>query len=377
MRVAIVTETFLPYINGVTNSVMRVAEHLRDNGHDAIIVAPSDDGVPEEYAGFPVTILPAVSFPLLQDLKLGFPPSFVLDRILADFAPDVVHAASPFLMGSAALVAAAHFSVPSVAVYQTDIPSYATRYGLSLLERAAWARVRDIHQLATLTLAPSTAACEQLREHEVPRVKMWGRGVDTERFAPCRRDEALHDQWAPNGEVVIGYMGRLAVEKQVSDLTVLADLPGAKLVLVGEGTRAKALRAQLPNAVFTGQLSGDDLARHTATMDVFVHPGELETFGQAIQEALASGVPVVATARGGPIDLVESGQRGFLYTPGDLDQMRDQVALLVADPALRRQYGLAARQFASTRTWPMICAELVDYYREAIAMSTGAVLDLR
>jgi len=377
MRVAIVTETFLPYINGVTNSVMRVAEHLRDNGHDAIIVAPSDDGVPEQYAGFPVTLIPAVAFPLLQDLKLGFPPSFVFDRILADFAPDVVHAASPFLMGSTALVAAAHFSVPSVAIYQTDIPSYATRYGLSLLEKAAWGRVRDIHQLATLTLAPSTAACEQLREHEVPRVKLWGRGVDTERFSPSQRDEALHAQWAPNGEVVIGYMGRLAVEKQVFDLTGLADLPGTKLVLVGEGTQTKALEMQLPNAIFTGQLSGEDLARHTATMDIFVHPGELETFGQAIQEALACGVPVVATARGGPLDLIESGQRGFLYAPGDLDQMRDQVARLVSDPMLRQQYGQAARQFACTRTWPMICAQLLDYYSEAIAMSAGAVLDLR
>ena len=377
MRVAIVTETFLPYINGVTNSVMRVAEHLRDNGHDAIIVGPSNAGAPDSYAGFPFITIPAVSFPLLQDLKLGFPPSFVLDRILGDFAPDVVHAASPFLMASTALVAAAHFLIPSVAIYQTDIPGFARPYGIGFLETAAWARVRDIHELATLTLAPSSMARDSLIEHGIPRVKLWGRGVDTERFSPERRDQALHDTWAPHGEIVIGYMGRLAHEKQVSDLTVLTDLPNTKLVIVGGGPTAKALQTQMPKAIFTGELGGTELARITASLDVFVHPGELETFGQAIQEALASGVPVVATAKGGPVDLIDSGQRGFLYTPGDLDQMRSQVEQLVNDPDLRHRFGVAAREYALTRTWPVICAQLVDYYREVIAMTAGAVPDLR
>ncbi|MDR0285349.1 MAG: glycosyltransferase family 1 protein [Propionibacteriaceae bacterium] len=377
MRVAIATESFLPQVNGVTNSVRRVAEHLRDNGHDAIIIAPSDENVPSSYAGFPVTTLPSVALPMYQDVRMALTPSFVLDKILADFAPDVLHAAAPFLVGSAALVAAAHFSIPSVAVYQTDVPSYAARYGLGLLETAAWNRVRDIHLLANLTLAPSSPARDQLVAHGIPRVKIWGRGVDTERFAPSHRDEALHDSWAPAGEVVIGYMGRLAPEKQVADLVHCADIAGTRLVIVGDGPSRKTLGAALPTAHFLGRLGGDELARVTATIDVFVHPGELETFGQAIQEALASGVPVIAPAKGGPQDLIKSGRWGFLYPPGDLALMRALVEQLVADTARRLEMSLAAREFTSSRTWPVICAQLLDYYREVIAMTAAAVPDLR
>jgi phosphatidylinositol alpha 1,6-mannosyltransferase len=377
MRVAIATESFLPQVNGVTNSVMRVAEHLRDAGHDALIIAPSDDNVPTQYAGFPVTTIASISFPMYQDVRMGLTPSFVLDRILADFAPDVVHAAAPFLLGSTALLAAAHFTIPSVAVYQTDVPAYAGKYGLAVLTHAAWARLRDIHSLANLNLAPSTYAAQQLRDHGVPRVKIWGRGVDTELFNPRARDEALRASWASPGEVVLGYMGRLAPEKQVSDLTVLADLPGTRLVIIGDGPSAKALRAQLPAATFVGKLTGQALARATASLDVFIHPGELETFCQAIQEALACGVPVVAPAKGGPIDLVESGQRGYLYPPGDLAQLRAHVEHLVADAGLRRRFSQAASQFTAGRTWPAICAQLVGHYHEAIAMAQGAVPDLR
>ncbi|MCL2735824.1 MAG: glycosyltransferase family 1 protein [Propionibacteriaceae bacterium] len=377
MRVAIASESFLPQTNGVTNSVMRVSEHLRDHGHEALIIAPFDDNVPDSFAGFPVTTIPAISWPMFQDVRLGVTPPFVLDRILADFAPDVLHAAAPFLVGNAALLSAAHFSIPSVAIYQTDVPSFAAKYGLGVLETAAWSRVRDIHLLANLTLAPSTYARDQLMEHGVPRVKIWGRGVDTALFSPDRRDEALHAKWAPNGEVVIGFMGRLAPEKQISDLTVLADMPGTRIVIIGDGPSRKALRRQLPTAVFLGKLSGAELARATATMDVFVHPGELETFCQAIQEALASGVPVVAPAKGGPIDLVSSGEWGFLYPPGDLDGMRAHVAALVGDPDMRARFSVAARAFTSTRTWPAICDQLLDYYAEAISMAAGAVPDLR
>ena len=377
VRVAIATESFLPQINGVTNSVMRVAEHLRDNGHEALIIAPSDESVPQTYAGFPVTAVPAISFPMYQDVRVSVTPSFVIERILTDFAPDVLHAAAPIIIGNTTLLAAARLSIPSVAIYQTDIPSYAAKYGLGLLETIAWNRVRDIHSLANLTLAPSTYACEQLREHGVPRVKIWGRGVDTERFSPSRRDPILHEAWAPNGEVVIGFMGRLAPEKQVDDLAVLSDIPGTRLVVVGGGPSRKALKSKLPGAVFTGKLTGDELARAVATMDVFVHPGELETFCQAIQEALASGVPSVAPAKGGPIDLIESGRWGYLYPPGDLASMRGYVEKLAADPGLRHRFSVAARDFTSTRTWPAICAQLMDYYQEAMSMAEGAVLDLR
>ncbi|MDR1265247.1 MAG: glycosyltransferase family 1 protein [Propionibacteriaceae bacterium] len=374
MRVAIVAESFLPQVNGVTNSVLRVAEHLRDGGHEAIIVAPDDHDVPSAYAGFDVVTVAAVSFPLYNDVKIGLTPSFVLERLLADWAPDVVHLAAPFAIGHNGLLAAARLSLPTVAIYQTDIPSYTSRYGFGFLEPMAWAKIRDMHNLATLTLAPSRYARDQLMAHGIPRVAVWGRGVDTARFNPAKRDPRLHARWAPQGETVVGYMGRLAPEKQVSDLTVLADLPGVRLVVVGDGPSRKALTAQLPQARFTGRLEGEDLTRAIATMDVFVHPGELETFGQAVQEALASGLPVVAPARGGPIDLVRPGRTGYLYPPGQLGQLRRQVERLVADPGRRRDYGRRARAFVTRRTWAHLCDQLLDHYRDAMhPWSEGAI----
>lgn len=366
MRVAIAAESFLPQINGVTNSVLRVCEHLRDNGHEAFIIVPSDTGVPETYAGFPVATIPSVSLPMYQDVKVALTPSFVMDRLLLDFGPDVLHAAAPFMIGAGALDAAARLAIPSVAIYQTDIPSFASRYGLPLAENLAWSRVRDIHSLANLTLAPSTFARDQLLDHDVPRVSIWGRGVDIDRFTPDKRDLSLHDEWAPSGEIVIGYMGRLAAEKQVSDLSVLADIPGTRMVVVGGGPSRKALKKRLPNALFLGKKEGEELARALATMDLFVHPGELETFCQAIQEALASGLPVLAPAKGGPIDLVQSGRTGYLYQPGDLEALRHHTEELVVDEEKRMRFSLEARQFTATRTWPIICDQLLDHYDTVI-----------
>jgi phosphatidylinositol alpha 1,6-mannosyltransferase len=363
VRVAIIAESFLPQVNGVTNSVVRVAEHLRTRGHDAIVVAPDDNDVPRTCAGFEVVTVNTITFPLYTDIRLGLTPSFVLERLLADWAPDVVHVASPFIVGNNALLAAARLTLPTVAIYQTDVPSYTGLYGLGFLENMAWGRVRDIHSLATLTLAPSTFARDQLLAHGIPRVGIWGRGVDTVLFDPARRDLDLHAEWAPDGQVVIGFMGRLAAEKQVSDLTVLDGLPGVRLVVVGDGPTRSALKTQLPNALFLGRLGGTDLARALATMDLFVHPGELETFGQAIQEALASGLPVLAPARGGPIDLIQGGQTGFLYQPGHLDELREHARTLVADPDRRRRMSEAARAFVADRTWEHLGDQLLGHYK--------------
>jgi phosphatidylinositol alpha 1,6-mannosyltransferase len=356
-----------------------VAEHLRRRGHEAIIVAPDDVDVPKTCAGFEVMTVSAVSFPLYTDIRLGLVPSFVLERLLADWAPDVVHVASPFLIGHNALLAAARLTLPTVAIYQTDIPSYTGRYGLGFLEARAWARVRDIHSLATTTLVPSTYARDQLAAHGVPRVAVWGRGVDTARFDPAKRDLALHGEWAPAGQVVVGSMGRLAPEKQVADLAVLRDLDGLRLVIVGDGPSRADLEAALPKALFLGRRDGDDLARILASLDIFVHPGELETFGQAIQEALASGLPVVAPARGGPVDLVKPGERGFLYEPGRLDQLREQVRRLAEQPELRRQMGQAARAFTADRTWENLGDQLLGHYRAAMRpwSSRGLEIDPR
>jgi phosphatidylinositol alpha 1,6-mannosyltransferase len=373
VRVAIVSECFLPVVNGVTNSVLRVLEHLTAGGHEALVIAPGEDA---EHAGVPVVGVPAVELPVVNSMPVGVPGRRVL-RALRAFRPDVVHLAAPFVVGYRGLAAARRLRVPTVAVYQTDVAGFAAAYGLSLTARAAWRWTCRLHTRADRTLAPSSWATGALRARGVPRVHQWARGVDTRRFTPSKRDDALRAALAPAGEVLVGYVGRLAPEKQVERLAALAGLPGIRLVVVGDGPSAQRLRAQLPGAAFLGFRSGDDLARVYASLDVFVHTGPTETFCQAVQEALASGLPVVAPDAGGPRDLVLPGRSGFLVPPrpddGDeagsrrADEALRAAVRALCDPGLRARFGQAARRSVLRRTWSVVGDELLVHYSAVIA----------
>ncbi|WP_300007352.1 glycosyltransferase family 1 protein [Pseudonocardia sp.] len=385
MRVAIVSECFLPVVNGVTNSVLRVVEHLTAAAHDVLVIAPGADG-PAEYRGAPVVRVPSLDLPVVNSMPVGVPSRRILTA-LRGFRPDVVHLAAPFVMGYRGLHAARRLGVPTVAIYQTDVAGFASSYGLGLTARAAWRWTCRLHGQADRTLAPSSWATEALRARGVPRVHQWARGVDTCRFTPSKRDTGMRAELAPNGELLIGFVGRLAPEKQVERLAALDGLPGTRLVLVGAGPSEERLRAALPDAAFLGFRGGDELARIYASLDVFVHTGPSETFCQAVQEALASGLPVVAPDAGGPRDLVLPGRTGYLVPPrpdgveaghpsavSADDQLRAAVAALT-DPDLRRHFGAAARKSVLRRTWSTVGDELLAHYAEVIGAPAGPITE--
>lgn len=360
-------------MNGVTHSILRVLEHLQVRGDKVLVIAPSaqDAEVPLEVFGAFIHWLPSVPLAGYGNVRVALGGVSRVKRILADFAPDLVHLASPFVLGWRGAQAAEKLGIPSVAIYQTEVPSFAARYGVPFLAGWAWSRVEQVHLLAARTLVPSTFALNQLHGRGIPRVEMWRRGVDTELFRPEKRDGAWRASVAPAGERLIGFVGRLAVEKQVEDLAVLADIPGTRLVIVGDGPQRQALQAALPGAAFTGFLGGEELARVVASFDLFVHPGEFETFCQTIQEAMASGVPVVATGRGGPLDLVENSRTGWLYEPGDLAGLRSRVLDLIGDDFKRRAFAAAAHASVQGRTWPVLAAELVLHYKAVLDTAAG------
>jgi len=374
MRVVIVTESFPPDVNGVAHCAYQTARHLVERGHAPLVVAPattvgSTAHAADVAAPCPVIRIPSLPLPGYPQVRVALPSRKVAAAITAHRA-QIVHLASPFVLGVRGMAAASRLGIPAVAVYQTDLAGYARTY-ISAGEAAAWRRIRSVHAAADRTLAPSSAALKDLQAHGVPRVSLWARGVDTVRFRPEHRDENLRRQLAPNGELIVGYVGRLAPEKQVELLAGACKLDGVKVVVVGDGPSEPGLIEALPGATFLGRRTGDDLARIFASLDIFAHTGPFETFCQTVQEAMASGVPVVAPAAGGPIDLVAHGRSGFLVPPRDENAVRDAVRALAADPELRASFGAAGRAMVEDRTWASIGDQLIEHYHQVLAERTA------
>jgi phosphatidylinositol alpha 1,6-mannosyltransferase len=385
MRVAIISETFPPDINGVAHSVVRVAEHLVKRGHRPLVIAPEPGSGLPRVAGpvpYPVVRVPSLAMPGYRGFRLGL-PSRRISETLISHGTDVVHLAAPFFLGGRGSAVAQHLRLPTVAVFQTDVPAYAAAYAkrraAAVLrvngfgEAAAWRWIRAIHNAADRTLAPSTASATALHEHGVERVWLWRRGVDAARFDPAHRSAALRRALAPNGEILIGYVGRLAFEKRVDLLAPIASIPGVRLVIVGSGPVEGSLRKALPGAVFLGARHGAQLARIYASLDLFVHSGPYETFGQTLQEAAASGLPVIAPAAGGPADLVEHGVTGFLVEPHSADALAGAARYLVGQPELRAAMGAAGRQAVLGRSWSAICDELIGHYEAVLGSPRPAL----
>jgi phosphatidylinositol alpha 1,6-mannosyltransferase len=357
-------------VNGVAHCALQTARHLVDRGHAPLVVAPATAAGhgPDALAPCPVVRVPSLPLPGYPQVRVALPSRRVAAAI-TEHRADIVHLASPFILGVRGMAAAARLGVPAVAVYQTDLAGYARTY-VGAGEATAWRRIRSVHAAADRTLAPSSAALHDLEAHGVPRVRLWPRGVDTVRFRPEHRDEALRRELAPNGELIVGYVGRLAPEKQVELLAGACGLEGVRVVIVGDGPSETTLREALPGAVFLGRRTGDELARIFASLDVFAHTGPFETFCQTVQEAMASGVPVVAPAAGGPLDLVAHGRTGLLVPPRDGAAVRDAVWALAVDPTLRATYGAAGRATVEGRTWAAVGDQLIDHYADVLSART-------
>ena len=375
MRVAIITESFPPDVNGVAHCVLHVAELLARGGHHPLVIAPQPPrAFRDEKTSyqFPVVRVPAVPLPGYPGFRLGLPGRRVRAALIRHRA-ELVHLASPVVLGAHGAAVARRLGLPTIAVYQTDLPSYARAYRFGQAGEAfAWRWLRGIHNGAVRTLAPSTVTATGLLGQGIENVWLWGRGVDTRRFHPAKRSPQIRAEVAPGGELIAGYVGRLATEKRVDLLAGITALDGVRLVIVGAGPAEAALRQQLPGAVFLGERRGEELAAIYASLDVFVHSGPYETFGQTLQEAAASGLPVVAPAAGGPLDLVEDEVTGYLVPPSDPGAFTAAVARLAADPATRAAFGAAGRRKVLGRTWPALTEELTGHYAAVLRSTRGS-----
>jgi glycosyltransferase involved in cell wall biosynthesis len=286
------------------------------------------------------------------------------------FQPDLVHIVAPFFLGPFGLSYARRLNVPILASFHTHVPNYVRHYGGAFIEPAIWTYLRALHNQAHLNLCPSTETLKDLRSHGFERVRWWKRGIDTRRFTPGPRDEALRARLSdgnPN-ELLVLYVGRLSPEKSL-DLVrdPLFSVPGVRLAMVGGGPSADQLRRHYRGTptTFPGFMRGDELVRAYRSADLFLFPSTTETFGLVALEAMACGVPVIAANTGGVLDIIKDGENGLLFNPERPAEIGAMVRRMRDDPAMRARFTERGLLHAQGRSWQSTMDQLIDYYEVA------------
>jgi phosphatidylinositol alpha 1,6-mannosyltransferase len=373
LRLALFTGNYNHILDGVSRTLNRVVAFLERRGVEVLVFGPTVDEPPVKHAGELVSV-PSFAAPGRSEYRVSVRFPAALQKRLEAFGPTLVHIATPDVLGLRALRWAREQHVPVVATYHTHFTSYLEYYGLQWLERALWSYVRWFYSQCEEIYVPSESMAEVLRAHGISGgLRIWARGVETERFHPRFRDlEWRRDLGIGDDEVVVSFVSRLVTEKgvdvygEVVERLVSDGFPVRSLV-VGDGPAREQLENQLPpGAILTGHLDGEDLARAYASSDVFLFPSETETFGNVTLEAMASGLPTVCADATGSKQLVDHGTTGFLAPPRDAEEFYARTAALVTDPALRHAFGAAGRTAAEDYDWETVLERLLGFYHRVL-----------
>ncbi|HJB09331.1 MAG TPA: glycosyltransferase [Candidatus Brachybacterium merdavium] len=374
MKIAIVTETFLPSVDGVVTRLRHAVERMTELGHEVMVIAP-DLGVREHHGAQVVGIRP-VTLPFYKHRRFTLPTPTV-DGIIRGFHPDVVHAAQPLLLASSGAFAAHRQQIPLVASYHTHIPRYldlyrAYRWG----KPAVWWQIRRNHALADINLATSQTMRAELESQGVKDLHVLRRGVDTETFHPRFASEQMRErlsQGHPDKKLLV-FVGRLAAEKEIHRLRpMMGRRYDVALAIVGDGPFRGELEQLFSgtHTLFPGFMGGEDLASAFASADAFIFPSVTETLGLVILEGMASGLPVVAARSGPTMEQVTDGVDGLLFDSGD-EASLDAALTRLGDAETRGRIRVAARTEAEKFSWPAASDDLLRYYELAIEKHEGA-----
>ena len=375
MRIAVVTETYPPEVNGVSLSIAQVVEGLRQRGHDLQLLRPRQTASDTAHNGerFEVRLMRGLPIPRYPHLKMGLPAKAALVALWARRRPDVLHIATEGPLGWSALQAAHKLRLPVTTDFRTHFDAYSQHYGVGWLRKPILAYLRKFHNRALATTVPTDDLRAELAGNGFHHVQVVGRGVDTARFSPAHRSQALRAHWGAGPATrVVACVGRLAPEKNLGLLLdAFAALrqaqPDSRLLLVGDGPLRRELQARCPDAVFAGMRSGSDLAAHYASADLFLFPSTTETFGNVTPEAMASGLALLAYDYAAAARLVRSGDNGLLVPLGQRAQFIASAVSLASSPSLARALGVQARQAMLTQGWAPIVGQVEAILRQAQA----------
>lgn len=381
MRVAVFTETFLPKMDGIVRVVCLLVDHLIENDIEVVIFAPNlavDSDPITEYKGCKVVTLAGVPLPWYPELRFTGPSPTVY-RELQDFNPDVAHFFHPVTVGIPGLAMAKSLNIPTLVSFHLDFARLARHmnYGpinLGFMEGIADLLTRVVFNWGDYTLAPSKQIQRDMLDLGIQDVGLWKRGVDAERFNPSFYSDEMRYQLS-GGDVdapTLLYVGRLSHEKHIQDLRPLMDAnPDIRLALVGDGPYREDLEAMFAGTktTFMGYMTGETLSQAYASADGFIFPSSLETFGLVVVEAMAAGLPVIASRVGGIPDVVEEGYNGYTFDVGDQAAIIDAVDIMTSDRARMAQMGVNGRTFAETQTWGHMMDEVIAHYERLIAQT--------
>jgi glycosyltransferase involved in cell wall biosynthesis len=365
LRVAFVSETYPPEVNGVAITAARFVEGLRLRNHEILLVRPRQHRADQagDATGYTEALMRGLPIPRYPGLKMGLPAKQALVSLWSRQRPDVVHIVTEGPLGWSALKAAQKLKLPVSSDFRTNFHAYSKHYGIGWLQKPIAAYLRKFHNRTLMTMVPTVSMRDELAARGFRNLRVVARGVDTQLFNPARRSESLRASWgaAPADPVVI-HVGRLAPEKNLEPVAAAFDeirrvVSRAKLVFVGDGPARDSLRARCPDAVFAGMRTGEDLAAHYASGDVFLFPSLTETFGNVTVEAMASGLAVVAYDYAAAAEYLRNGHNGLLARYDDDEEFVRHAAALAAYPARRHAFGVRARQAAENLAWSRVVAQ--------------------
>ena len=377
MKIALYTGTYVKDKDGAVRSIYQLVASFRKNGHAVVVWSP-DVSEQDNHGSLRVNRLPSVPIPFYPDYKLGFFSSGTEEQLDA-FAPDIVHISTPDIIGRKFLLYAKKKKLPVISVYHTDFPSYLGYYKMGLAEKPLWKYLRWFYNTCDLLFAPNDIVRKNLQQQGIRNVEIWSRGIDRELFNPLRRSEALRREWGALNRTVFVYAGRFVLYKDIEVVMsvyerFMKDGYGdrVRFVMIGSGPEEAEMRRRMPDAVFTGYLTGVSLPEAYACGDVFLFPSTTEAFGNVVLEAFATGLPAVVSDVGGCMELVKKSGAGEVARAGDIDHFYVHCRNLLEDTrncSVMRQKGL---DYADGQSWAAVNGALIDRYL-AIVDSRGFV----